>query len=93
MVYAIDHRGRWDNILNDLSRVIPESHLISICKIHKGKLTCKYIAKSPNGSFVCVKKSRINKVVDRIANVQGDNCEGIGEGEKENTQEIDKSPS
>jgi hypothetical protein len=90
---VIDHRGKWNDILHDQARFVPNAHVISICKFHSGKSTCRYLWKDAGTPLVCVKKSRIKKYVDSmVANgqmgVQGDNCEGIGENEKETIPQI-----
>ena len=79
---AIDHNGILDNIALDPGRKIPKVHLSTVCRLHQGKPTCRYIGKCKNQYF-CSKISGIKKVLDeRVAkglmSARGDNCEGLG---------------
>lgn len=78
---AIDHQQQLNDIVLDERRKIPEDHLENICKIHQGKVTCRYICLSVDG-YVCVKNSNIDKVLDKQVEQEtmsacGDNCPGI----------------
>jgi hypothetical protein len=65
----------------DKGKSIPDAHLISICKVNKKNLTCRYIGMNHNG-FVCMKhtvlKSSLDQmVIDKTIIAEGDNCNGI----------------
>lgn len=80
-MHAIDHNGNLDEIMLDERRSIPKDHLDSVCKIHQGKKTCRYIGLGVKG-FVCVKNSAIQPILDEKVQEKtikscGDNCEGI----------------
>jgi hypothetical protein len=81
---AIDTQGILGPILIDPARKIPDAHLASVCKIHQGKDTCRYIARRTCGDkgFVCVKHSKMQPALDKHAAegkmvAQSDNCEGL----------------
>ena len=84
---AIDTKGLLGLLILDPKRKIPKAHLASVCKLHQGEKTCKYLILGANASqgvsgFVCVKNSKMRPVLDKHAaegkmTAQGDNCEGI----------------
>jgi hypothetical protein len=85
----LDFKGEMGEYLLDEDRKIPKAHLNSICKIYKQCLSCRYIFLSPKNGFVCVKKTPIKKTLDAIVakkemTAQGDNCEGLGNYQKDN---------
>jgi hypothetical protein len=80
---AIDTKGMLNEYMLDPARLITQSHLQTVCKIHQGKDTCRYIARDLDGEgFVCMKNSKMQAVLDnQVAEnkmlAQGDNCEGM----------------
>ena len=78
---AIDHEGILSNVMLDEKRKIPSAHLESVCKIHQGEQTCRYIGLGVNG-FVCVKHSPMHPVLDEKVEKKeivacGNNCSGL----------------
>jgi len=78
---AIDTQGVLNDVMSDPARKIPKAHLNSVCKIHCGSETCRYIGLGIYG-YVCVKNSRMQTALDNLCDEQkltatGDNCEGL----------------
>ncbi len=74
--------------LAEKDRVIPLSHLKSICKVDSGKETCKYLflISGENGAPIntCSKKTSLKKTIDemsilKLLQAKGDHCEGLGD--------------
>lgn len=78
---AVDYNGQFVAVLDE-DRKIPKAHLNTVCKLHCGKQTCRYIALGVKG-FICLKRTKAKPVFDNLVNegkmvAQGDNCEGLG---------------
>lgn len=79
---AVDLQDRVGEFIFDKGRKIPKAHLNSVCRIHQGAGTCRYISLGLKG-FVCAKHTRMKPVMDSFVNegkmsAKGDNCEGLG---------------
>lgn len=77
--YAVDNGEFAKQISDDL--IIPNAHLISVCKKGCGKNTCRYICSTPKG-FICAKNTIAKNICDeqvKIGNfkAKGDNCDGF----------------
>jgi len=77
---AVDFQDEYSECLSDKNLCISDTYLDSICKIHQGEKTCRYICLSIDG-YKCVKNTPMKKVInnmvkDRIIKVNGDNCAG-----------------
>ena len=82
-MYTIDKNSEYGKYLLDESRLIPKSHLCSVCKKGQGEKCCRYISLSIKG-FVCVKKTPIKEKIDSQISIftsKGNNCEGLGNEE------------
>ncbi len=80
---AVDLQDRVGEFIFDKSRKITKAHLNSVCKIHQGEKTCRYISLGLKG-FACAKHTRMKPILDSFVDEQkisarGDNCEGLGE--------------
>lgn len=80
-MFGIEQRGVVAKHVNDASKAIDSRHLRTVCKIHHGKATCRYIA-SGNCGFVCVKKTPLKASMDSLVgdgrmSAKGDNCDGL----------------
>ena len=79
---AVDLQGRVSEFIFDESRKITKAHLNSVCKIHQGEASCRYISLGLRG-FVCAKHTSMKPVLDSFVSeskmcAKGDNCEGLG---------------
>ena len=78
----IDLRGDFDSYLLDHKRIIPKSHLHSVCRFQNGPKTCRYIFMYKN-KYLCVKNTTLKDMLDKLTKEEkttaaGDNCEGLG---------------
>jgi len=100
---GIDLKEKLNDYILDEKRKIPKAHLDSVCKIHHGAETCRYIFLGMKG-FMCLKNSPIQEDIDRRVTLsingalpeaermsaRGDNCEGLGD-EDQDIQDIQES--
>jgi hypothetical protein len=86
-MHGIDLQGQFDKYLLDKRRKITNAHLHSVCKYKMGEETCRYLFLTNDNSFICVKKTPLKSMLDRIVKKKSmtaisDNCEGLGKYEK-----------
>lgn len=79
---AVDLQSMVGEFIFDESKKITKAHLNSVCKLHQGEMTCRYISLGLKG-FMCAKHTKMKSVLDSFVNEQkisarGDNCEGLG---------------
>ena len=61
----IDLRGDFDSYLLDHKRIIPKSHLHSVCRFQNGNKTCRYIFMYKN-KYLCVKNTTLKDMLDKL---------------------------
>ena len=78
-----DNDSATDGYFTDLlteNHIIPDDHLVNICKYRKGNSCCKYIIYSDvKQNFCCVKNIQYikNMLDSQELKAQGDNCVGL----------------